>query len=144
VTARTDLSCSIARGLSVIGQPWTILILREAFLGVTRFAEFRFRLGIAPDMLTDRLGTLVDAGVLTREPYREPGERVRDAYVLTPAGRELLVVLASIQQWADEHLPHEASPTMLRRTRDGRPLHVGFIDPDGREVSDADVRMLPR
>jgi DNA-binding HxlR family transcriptional regulator len=142
VTARTDLSCSIARGLSVIGQPWTILILREAFLGVTRFAEFRAKLGIAPDMLTDRLGTLVEAGVLSREPYQEPGERARDAYVLTPAGRDLLVVLASIQQWADDHLPHEASPTMLRRTHDGRPVRVGFVDDDGHEVDD--VRMIAR
>jgi DNA-binding HxlR family transcriptional regulator len=142
VTARTDLSCSIARGLSVIGQPWTILILREAFLGVTRFAEFRGKLGIAPDMLTDRLGTLVEAGVLSREPYQEPGERARDAYVLTPAGRDLLVVLASIQQWADDHLPHEASPTMLRRTHYGRPVRVGFVDDYGHEVND--VRMIAR
>lgn len=70
-----DTTCSIARSLGVLGERWTFLILREAFLGATRFAEFRDRLGVAPDVLSDRLGTLVAAGVLAREPYQEPGAR---------------------------------------------------------------------
>ena len=68
-----DSRCSIARTLGVLGERWTFLILREAFLGATRFAEFRDRLGIAPDVLSDRLGTLTEYGVLAREPYQDPG-----------------------------------------------------------------------
>ena len=140
-----DSRCSIARTLGVLGERWTFLILREAFLGATRFAEFRRRLGIAPDVLSDRLGTLTEYGVLRREPYQEPGERSRYAYRLTEAGQELQVILGALQQWGDEHLPHPDGPSMLRRRAGtgGTPLHVGYIDDDGREVSLPDVRMIP-
>ncbi|HEV2244316.1 MAG TPA: helix-turn-helix domain-containing protein, partial [Streptosporangiaceae bacterium] len=88
-----DSRCSIARSLGVLGERWTFLILREAFLGANRFAEFRDRLAVAPDVLSDRLATLVEFGVMEREPYQEPGARARLAYKLTPAGEELRVVL---------------------------------------------------
>lgn len=139
-----DPSCSIARSLGVLGERWTFLVLREALWGVTRFAQFRERLGIAPDVLTDRLGTLVDYGVLTRQPYQEPGTRIREEYLLTPAGRELQVVLGALQQWGDEHLPTAEGPSVVRlHRRTGRPLHIGFVDEDGREVDMADVAMTP-
>jgi DNA-binding HxlR family transcriptional regulator len=132
--------CSIARSLTVLGERWTFLILREALSGATRFAEFREALGVAPDVLADRLATLVAAGVLTREPYQEPGRRTRFAYQLAPAGRELSVVLGSLQQWGDEHIPPPGGPTVVRRERDsGRPLHVGYIDDRGHEVDTGDV-----
>jgi len=138
-----DTACAIARSLGVLGERWTFLILREAFNGLTRFAQFRDALGVAPDVLTDRLATLVEYGVLARESYQEPGARTRPAYVLTPAGRELFVVLAALQQWGDEHLPWAEGPSMLRRVQGtGRPVHVGFIDDDGREVAPADVAMV--
>jgi DNA-binding HxlR family transcriptional regulator len=138
-----ESSCSIARSLGVLGERWTFLILREAFSGLTRFAEFRDSLGIAPDILADRLGTLVEYGVLERVAYQDPGSRSRSAYVLTPAGRELSVVLAALQQWGDEHLPWPEGPSVLRRVRDSdRPVHVGFVDGDGREVPAADVAMI--
>lgn len=131
-----DATCSIERTLGVLGERWTFLILREAFLGATRFVEFRDRLKVAPDVLTDRLATLVDYGVLEREPYQEPGARARFAYRLTPAGRELHVVLAALQQWGDDHLPRAEGPSMLRRVAGtDQPVHVGYIDPDGREVA---------
>ena len=97
--------CSIARTLGVVGERWTILILREAFFGASRFAEFRDRLGVAPDVLSDRLATLVEFGVMSREPYREPGARSRFAYRLTPAGHELRVVLSALQQWGTSTCP---------------------------------------
>src|ERR1700735_1496762 len=90
-----DAVCSIERTLGVLGERWTFLILREAFFGATRFVEFRDQLGVAPDVLTDRLATLVEYGVLEREPYREPGARSRFAYRLTPAGRERQAVPAA-------------------------------------------------
>jgi DNA-binding HxlR family transcriptional regulator len=137
-----DSSCSIARSLGVLGERWTFLILREAFSGLTRFAEFRDSLGIAPDILTDRLGTLVTYGVMEKVAYQEPGERARSAYVLTPAGRELRVVLAALQQWGDEHLPRPDGPSVLRRVRDSdRAVHIGFVDDRGQEVAQTDVAM---
>lgn len=138
-----DSSCSIARSLGVLGERWTFLILREAFSGVTRFAEFRDSLGIAPDVLSDRLATLVKFGVMERAAYQEPGERARSAYVLTQTGRELIVVLAALQQWGDEHLPRPDGPSVLRRVRGSdRPVHVGFVDERGREIPQADVAMI--
>ena len=139
-----ESSCSIARSLGVLGERWTFLILREAFMGVTRFAEFRERLGVAPDVLSDRLATLLEYGVLERERYQEPGARTRFAYKLTPAGDELRVVLGALQQWGDKYLPRPEGPSMLRRVRGtGRPVHVGFIDDRSREVPLADVATIP-
>ena len=139
-----DAPCSIERTLGVLGERWTFLILREAFLGASRFVEFRDRLGVAPDVLTDRLATLVEYGVLEREPYREPGARSRFAYGLTSAGRELQEVLAALQQWGDEHLPRPEGPSMLRRIAGTDcPVHVGYVDPDGREVSPDGFAMIP-
>ena len=142
-TKLIDSSCSIARSLGVLGERWTFLILREATLGVTRFAQFRDSLGIAPDVLAERLATLVEYGVLERAAYQEPGSRSRSAYILTPVGRQLAVVLAALQQWGDEHLPWPEGPSMLRRVRDSdRPVHVGFVDDRGREVPAEDVAMI--
>ena len=129
-------SCAIARTLAVVGERWTLLILRDAFLGARRFSQFRRSLGIAPDVLADRLATLVAHGVLARATYREPGSRAREEYRLTDAGRELQVVLGALQQWGDAHLPWPDGPTMLRCGPNGAPLHVGFVDGDGDEVDE--------
>jgi DNA-binding HxlR family transcriptional regulator len=135
--------CSIARSLGVLGERWTFLILREAIDGRTRFAEFRAALGVASDVLAERLGTLVEYGVMVREPYRDPGTRVRDAYKLTPAGRELHVALGALQLWGDRYLPREDGPTIERRARaTERPVHVGFIDDRGREIDPDEVTVV--
>ena len=123
--------CSIERSLGILGERWTFLILREAFFGSTRFAQFRSALGIAPDVLTDRLATLVAGGVLEKRPYQESGARARESYHLTAAGRDLRVVLGALQQWGDEHLPLERGPSVLTLTAEGAPLTVGFIDRGG-------------
>jgi DNA-binding HxlR family transcriptional regulator len=136
----TEQTCSIARSLEVLGERWTFLILREALSGTSRFADFRSALGVAPDVLSDRLATLVAAGVLEKRPYREPGARARDSYHLTDAGRELMVVLGALQQWGDQHRPYEPGPTVVRRSADGRPLHVAFVDDEGSEVPLEEVR----
>jgi len=135
--------CSIARSLGVLGERWTFLILREAIDGVSRFAEFREALGVASDVLSDRLATLVQYGVMTREPYRDPGSRVRDAYKLTQAGRELHVVLGALQLWGDTYLPREDGPTIERRAHgSNRPVHVAFVDDRGREIAPDDVDVI--
>jgi hypothetical protein len=81
---------------------------------------------------------------MAREPYREPGARSRFAYRLTPAGRELQVVLSALQQWGDEHLPRPEGPSMLRRVRGTDcSVRVGYLDDAGREVPPADVAIIP-
>ncbi len=136
-------SCAIARSLGVLGERWTLLILRDAVAGSTRFSEFRSGLGVTPDVLTARLNTLVEHGVMEKLPYREPGERVRFSYVLTDAGRELLVVLLALQQWGDKYLPRPDGPSILRRVKGTeRPVRVGFIDDDGNEVDETSVVMV--
>jgi DNA-binding HxlR family transcriptional regulator len=95
-----DMDCSIARSLEVLGEWWTLLIVRDAFFGVTRFEEFQSRLGIARNILTTRLDTLVDSGVLERRSYDEA--RSRYDYVLTEKGRALWPVLTTIRQWGDD------------------------------------------
>ncbi|MCW2602135.1 MAG: transcriptional regulator [Pseudonocardiales bacterium] len=136
-----DPNCSIARSLGVLGERWTFLILREAISGATRFAQFRDGLRVAPDVLTARLETLVEHGVLVRAPYRDPGSRTRFEYALTPAGRDLAVVLASLMQWGDTHLPRADGPTVrLRQRGSEQALHVGFVDSEGHEVGLADAR----
>lgn len=140
-----ELTCSIARALEVVGDRWTLLILREAALyDVTRFADFRDRLGIAPDILTNRLGVLVDGGVMERKPYREPGARTRYSYHLTPAGEKARLVLAALQQWGDETRPPTSGPSALRRSADEhRPVRVAFVDDSDAVVPDEKVRFLP-
>ena len=138
-----DDACAIARSLGVLGERWTFLILREASRGADRFSQFREALGVAPDVLAERLSTLVAYGVMEKVPYQEPGERARASYRLTPPGEELTVVLAALQQWGDEHLPWPEGPSILRRTKDsGLPVHVGFVDDSGREIPRENVAMV--
>ena len=103
-----DMSCSVAQCLEVIGEWWTMLIVRDAFLGVQRFDEFQARLGIARNVLTQRLGKLVAAGVLERRAYQE--KPVRHAYVLTEKGRDLWPVLNAMRQWGDLHAAPDGPP----------------------------------
>ncbi|MGW5466074.1 winged helix-turn-helix transcriptional regulator [Streptomyces sp. NPDC003996] len=142
--AQDEPSCSIERSLQVLGERWTLLIIREVYIGKHRFAEIQASLGIAPNLLSTRLKTLVDAGVLRKRTYQVPGSRPRDSYHLSPAGEELRVVLAAFQQWGDRHRPRPSGPSALRRQRStGRPVHVGFIsDDDAREVAASDIDLL--
>lgn len=135
-----DQKCSIARTLTVIGERWTLLILREALAGKTRYADFERKLRLPPDTLADRLSTLVDYGIMIRGSYQEPGQRSRPSYHLTALGRELHIVVGALSDWGDRHLPCEEGPSMLRRARrTGRAVHVGFIDELGYEVHPDDV-----
>ena len=144
-TSRYDPStvvCAIERALSVVGERWSLLILREAFMGVTRFADFQHNLGIATNVLSTRLDKLVAAGVLHKDDYQRPGERARPEYHLTDAGRDFAVVLGALQQWGDAHLPLPTGPVSQRCHRDtGKPVAVRFVDELGSAVDDADIRL---
>lgn len=134
--------CSIARSLEILGQKWTLLIVREAFLGRTRFAEFQ-KIGVPTDLLTRRLESLAESGILTRRPYRQPGERARHEYVLTQVGRDLLPVLAALAAWGDEYCPGEYGPaTLYVDAAEQRPLRLAFVDEDGQAVARKDVTTM--
>lgn len=110
-----DMHCSIAQSLEIVGEWWTLLILRDAFFGVTRFDEFQGRLGIARNILTTRLDMLVEEGVMERRTYDEA--RRRADYVLTEKGRALWPVLTALRQWGDEWLSGEGNePVIMRHT----------------------------
>ena len=106
-------NCSVARTLAVVGEKWTLLVLREAFYGVRRFDHMQRHLGCARNVLAARLQTLVDNGVMTRRPYKEPGSRERYEYHLTDSGRQLIVAVVALMQWGDEHLADPAGPPVV-------------------------------
>ena len=131
-------NCSVARALEVLGERWTMLVLRDAFQGVTRFELFARRLRIAPNILTKRLATLVEAGVLERKRYQERPERFE--YVLTPAGKELLPALVDLMRWGDAHLAPDGPPAVLRHGGCGGELGRGAVcERCGRPVEADDV-----
>ncbi|GGO04204.1 HxlR family transcriptional regulator [Microbispora rosea subsp. aerata] len=130
-----SMTCSIERAVTLLGERWTPLILRELHTGVVRFGDIQQRLGIATNLLTARLATLAAAGVVEKRPYREAGARTRYEYHLTDAGRDALVILGALQQWGDRHAPRLGGPTIERRDRrTGALLDVSFTDPEGRAV----------
>ena len=102
--------CSIARTLEVIGDRWTLLVIRDAFLGVHRFEDFQKSLGVARNVLADRLGRLVDEGILRRTRYQERPARYE--YRLTRKGVELWPVIISAMKWGDRHLSPR-KPTLV-------------------------------
>ncbi|MGW7426132.1 winged helix-turn-helix transcriptional regulator [Streptomyces sp. NPDC054813] len=136
-------ACSIERSLQILGERWTLLVLREIFAGKDKFAEIQSSLGIATNLLSTRLKLLVESGVLCTQTYQVPGSRPRQSYHLTEAGRELRIVLLALQQWGDQHRPRPSGPSALRQTRStGRPVHVALVDEDGHEVPLTDVVAL--
>jgi DNA-binding HxlR family transcriptional regulator len=107
--------CSIARALELVGERWTLLILRDAFLGVRRFDDFQRSLGIARNVLNTRLQRLVEAGLLERHRYQERPERFE--YRLTDMGVDLWPTIVSLMKWGDRHLAGDEGPPVLLRHR---------------------------
>jgi DNA-binding HxlR family transcriptional regulator len=97
--------CPIEKTMSVVGTKSAMLIMREAYYGTTRFDDFARRVGITKAATSARLAELVDLGLLTRRPYRQPGQRTRDEYVLTEAGTDFMPVVWAMFEWGQRHLP---------------------------------------
>jgi DNA-binding HxlR family transcriptional regulator len=133
-------NCSIARALEVVGERWTLLIIRDVFVGLRRFDQLQESLGIARNVLTDRLNRLVEEGILERVRYSERPARFE--YRLTAKGRELNIALTALRQWGDKHLS-EKPVRLLRRKADGKPV-VAALVPKGADVlGPEDVEVVP-
>jgi DNA-binding HxlR family transcriptional regulator len=134
------MRCPVARAMAILGERWTILLLREAFAGTTRFDGFERNLGIAPNILSARLAALVRHGLLERRP-----EGGRHAYHLTERGRDAFPLYLAIRDWGARHLSGpEGPPTMMVDRATGAPVRAP--DPrrdDGTRIKPEDVRILP-
>jgi len=136
------MDCSVAQCLEVVGEWWSMLIVRDAFLGVTRFDEFQRRLGISRNILQQRLARLVDAGVLERVPYSD--HPPRDDYRLTDKGRDLWPVLTTMRQWGDRHAAPSGPPVQVVHKACGSVSEAVLVCGSCGEVLDPrDVRAVP-
>jgi DNA-binding HxlR family transcriptional regulator len=133
-------NCSIARALEIVGERWTLLIIRDAFLGLSRFDQFQESLGIARNVLTDRLNWLVGEGILERVRYSERPSR--HEYKLTAKGRDLLLPLTAFRQWGDKYLSPEP-PTLLRRTSDRKPVVAALVPNGHAGLAAGQVELVP-
>lgn len=135
-----NTQCPIARSLDRVGEWWSILILRDAFHGLTRFDQFQKRLGIAPNMLTRRLATLVDSGLLERRLYSE--RPPRHEYVLTERGRDFQPVLWSLLAWGNKHFSPEGQSVLVVDAKTGAPADPVLVDRNtGRVLSEPEFRI---
>jgi DNA-binding HxlR family transcriptional regulator len=140
-TALDNNPCSIAKALDVLGDPWTMLILRDAVLGATKFEQFTSRLSIPRATLTARLSRLCEAGVLNRVRYQEAPPR--HEYVLTEKGQALQPVIVTLMQWGDQWLRDDPPPTRLVEADTGRTIHPVLIDAStGTPLEDLHVRVV--
>jgi DNA-binding HxlR family transcriptional regulator len=136
------MPCPIARSLERVGEWWSILILRDALRGLTRFDQFQDNLGIAPNMLARRLAALVDAGLLERRRYSE--RPPRDEYVLTPRGRDFRPVLLSLMAWGNRHFAPEGESVVLADAATGAIVDPILVDcRTGEPITEARHRVVP-
>jgi len=132
--------CSVAQVLEIIGERWTWLIIRDAFLGITRFIDFEQSLGIARNVLTDRLNRLVEEGIFERVLYQE--RTARYEYRLTPKGSDLFTALNALRQWGDEYL--SAKPMRLLRRKNDKTAVIAALVPEGAPVLAAhEIELVP-
>ena len=137
-------NCTLARAMEILGERWTVVVLREVFSGVRRFDDMRVRTGIPRQVLTNRLAALVGHGVLRREPYQEPGARVRHEYRLTGKGFDLYPMLIAVTEWGNRYLADPEGPPIRYTHRDcGAEMRVGMRCDDGHEVTD-NRAVIPR
>jgi DNA-binding HxlR family transcriptional regulator len=139
-----DERCPIARSLDVLGEKWTLMIVRDALLGARRFSEFHSSLGLPKEVLSTRLNSLVEAGVLCRSPYKPEGGRLREEYLLTEAGHDLSLVLLVLGDWADRHRPAIRTSDLRFTEADSGEIvtAVAVTSSTGRLVSSDQIHML--
>jgi DNA-binding HxlR family transcriptional regulator len=142
-TSYESMNCSIASALDVVGEPWTLLIVRDAFYGVRRFDDFQENLGIARNVLTARLKKLVEAGVFRKVAYRQ--RPLRHEYRLTEKGAALFTVIVGLKEWGDRFgaASKDGKPMELLDRTDGRPVEPTLIDAvSGKKIELTNVRAV--
>ncbi|QKG72833.1 winged helix-turn-helix transcriptional regulator [Erythrobacter mangrovi] len=134
----------MAISAKLLGDKWTLLVLREVFYGVSCFGDIRADLGVPPATLQKRLAMLVESGILERVPYKVETERTREAYQLTEAGRALLPVVLAMKEWGDNVLRDDEPFTRLVNRQTGERLRIGLVDDNGQAVplDQAELRAL--
>jgi len=138
-----EQNCSVARPAAILGDRWILVILRQAFSGMKRFEDFQSSLGISRSLLSDRLGRLVDAGILRREPYKDE-VRTRYRYRLTEMGLDLYPVLMALREWGDRYMADEGPPVRIRhRDCGGEPTLELRCDRCGEAVGARDAEATP-
>jgi DNA-binding HxlR family transcriptional regulator len=136
-------NCSVARPATLLGDPWTLVILRQAFSRVRRFDEFQRHLGISRSLLADRLQTLVEAGILERRPYKDE-IRTREEYRLTQKGLDLYPALMALREWGDRYMAEDGPPLSIRHRDCGGEAHVHLsCDRCGEELGARDTEVAP-
>jgi DNA-binding HxlR family transcriptional regulator len=135
--------CSIARAMDVVGDRWSILLLREAYYGTRRFDEFQYYLGVAPNILSTRLKKFVDLGMMTRVPLPEHGGRYE--YVLTEKGRDFFPTYLMLKKWGDDWLAEPEGPQVVFRDRaSGRQIgYPPLLGSHGRPLELEDIEIVP-
>ena len=140
-TSFSTMRCPIARSLEHVGEWWSILILRDAFRGITRFDGFRDSLGVAPNILTRRLKALVEAGLLERRRYCD--HPPRDEYVLTARGQDFRPVLLNLMAWGNRHFAPEGIRTQVVDAVTGQPADPVLVDRrTGRPIDGPDFKVV--
>ena len=130
-------NCQVARSLEVIGESGTMIVLREVFNGVRRFADMQRHSGLSRQVLTNRLATLVDHGILRRVPYQDEGARVRHEYRLTPKGFDLYPLLAALAQWGERYAADpDGVPVELEHRGCGAVARAVLVCEDGHRIDD--------
>jgi len=139
----TDENCSVAQTLEILGDWWTLLIIREAFLGTRRFADFEAHLGISKNVLTQRLRHLVEHDVLEQVEVGRHGNRAE--YVLSSRGRDLLTLITALRDWGDRWVFGEGyEPLVVYDRRTGRPIpRVRVLGEDGAPIPPAMMEIRP-
>ena len=136
-TPLSELNCSLAKALDIVGDPWALLILRDLFMGARRFADLSRSLGVARNILSDRLALLVEKGLVERR-----GTEHRPTYHLTAMSCDLVPALVALMQWGDRWLTD--APPMLIEDGQGRPVqNVVLTTPDGRSITADDLFVRP-
>jgi len=133
--------CNLARSFELIGDRWTLLILRSALYGVRRFDDLQADLDIPRSVLSNRLAGLVETGIMERKEYREDGQRTRIEYPLTKMGKALGLPFIAMTAWGDKWLGRGSSPFTLRSKSTGQKLSIALVDERGRLAKGSDIEV---
>jgi DNA-binding HxlR family transcriptional regulator len=131
-------NCPIGRAMEILGERWTVVVLREVFNGIRRYDDMRVRTNIPRQVLADRLANLVENGILRKVPYREPGARQRNEYRLTEKGFDLYPMLVALRDWGDRYLvDDDGSPLSILHRDCDAPVHVALRCEQGHQIASA-------